>query len=317
MLYSPSHWFLKHRLKLRALSLLVATDDHSNLQRAADALGMSQPAASKMLREVEDIFNLSLFKRFPRGVEATSEGVIVIQHARNILSELNQISEDLSAVIGKSELQISVGSIKAPALSMVPRALVEFQSRFRHARVNLLVDSSPVLLSKLKNDELDIVVGRLVTDMDSDIFEYEELADSQSVNVVVGRGHPWLKRRQIKWDELLEVMWIIPPQGSMLKVQFESLFVQQKMMPPQNLVETQDLDTIRRLLGQTSMVAVLSDEVAKACDAVPLQSLSKTLAFKMQGFGLITKKGRNISKIVQEMLQILAEVGHSHYPMNS
>ena len=200
---------------------------------------------------------------------------------------------------------------------MVPRALVEFQSRFTHARVNLLVDSSPVLLSKLKNDELDIVVGRLVTDMDSDMFEYEELAESQSVNVVVGRGHPWLKRRQIKWDELLEVMWISPPQGSMLKVQFESLFVQQKMMPPQNLVETQDLDTIRRLLGQTSMVAVLSDEVAKACDAVPLQSLSKTLAFKMQGFGLITKKGRNLSKIVQEMLQILAEVGHSHYPVNS
>ena len=48
MLYSPSHWFLKHRLKLRSLVLVGAMDDHSNLQRAADALGMTQPAASKM-----------------------------------------------------------------------------------------------------------------------------------------------------------------------------------------------------------------------------------------------------------------------------
>lgn len=317
MLYSPSHWFLKHRLKLRALSLLVATDDHSNLQRAADALGMSQPAASKLLKEVEGIFDLPLFKRFPRGVVATSEGQIVIQHARTILSSLNEISEDLSDLKGKSELQVSVGSIKAPALSMVPRALVEFQSKFTHARVNLVVDSSPLLLSKLKQEELDIVVGRLPVDMDSDLFDYVELSESQLVNVVVKRGHPWLKRRMIKWEELKEIMWIIPPQGSMLKVHFESLFVQQKMLPPQNLVETQDLDTIRRLLNQTTMVAVLSDEVAKACDAVALQSLSKTLSFRMQGFGLITKKGRSLSKIVREMLRTLEMVGHSHYPSKS
>ena len=206
MLYSPSHWFLKHRLKLRSLVLVVAMDDHSNLQRAADALGMTQPAASKMLKELEELLEAPLFQRFPRGVEATPVGALVIAHARNVLNELNQIPEDLSIIKGQAETQISVGSIKAPALSMVPRALVEFQSKFTNAKVLLVVDSSPALLDKLKHGELDIVVGRLPTDTSAEFFDYEELAESQSVNVVVRKGHPWLRRKKIEWSELLDVL---------------------------------------------------------------------------------------------------------------
>jgi DNA-binding transcriptional LysR family regulator len=74
--------------------------------------------------------------------------------------------------------------------------LVEFQSKFTNAKVLLVVDSSPALLNKLKQGELDIVVGRLPTDTSAEFFDYEELAESQSVNVVVRKGHPWLRRKK-------------------------------------------------------------------------------------------------------------------------
>lgn len=314
MLYSPSHWFLKRRLKLRALCLLVALQDHAHLQRAADALGMTQPAASKMLKELEGILGVTLLERLPRGMQATAEGELVMERAREILSELNRVPAEIAALQDKAQTLVSVGSIKAPALSMVPRALVEFQTLHSQARVNLVVDSSPALLQKLRNEELDIVVGRLAPELDPGLFNYEQLAESQTVNVVVRPGHPWLRRSQIEWPQLLQAMWIIPPQGSMLKLQFEALFLQQKMMPPQNLVETLDLDTIRQLIMESSALAVLSDEVAKACHAVPLRSLSRTLSFKMQGFGLITLKHKPLSKSTEEMLRLLAQVGHAHYP---
>jgi len=315
MLYSPSHWFLKRRLKLRALSLLVAVQDHGNLQRAADALGMTQPAASKMLKELQEILGAPMVTRLHRGMQATPEGQVVTDHARNILSELNRVPTDIAALREKSEVQVSVGAIKAPALSMVPRALVEFQTRHRQARVSLLVDSSPALLEKLRREELDIAVGRLAPDLSPELFNYEELAESQTVRVVVRPGHPWLNRASIDWTLLRQATWVIPPQGSMLKLQFESIFVHQKMMPPQNLVETLDLDTIRQLLEKSSALAVLSNEVAKACKAVPLRTLSKTLSFKMQGFGLITLKNKPLSPAVAEMVQLLARIGHTHYPL--
>lgn len=313
MLYSPSHWFLRHRLKLRSLALLVAMDDHSSLQRAADALGMTQPAASKMLAELEALWKLPLFQRFPRGVEATACGAVVIRHARNVLSELNQMGDELADLRGQAESQIAVGSIKAPALSMVPRAIVAFQSQFAQASINLTVDSSPALMAKLQRDELDIVVGRMSSGVEAQRFEYEELVPGQPVQVVARRAHPWQRRQKVAWSELMQASWIIPPQGSLLRVKFDALFVQQKLLPPPKLVETQDLDTIRRLLSQTDMLAVLTDEVAQACDGKRVACLSEMLSLQMQGFGLITRRGRTLSSSVIAMKAILQTAGRSQY----
>lgn len=311
MLYSPSHWFLRHRLKMRSLALLVAMDDHSSLQRAADALGMTQPAASKMLAELEALWGLPLFQRFPRGMEATAAGALVIRHARNVLSELNQVSDELATLSGQAESQIAIGSIKAPALAMVPRAIVEFQSQFAQASINLTVDSSPALMAKLQRDELDIVVGRMSSGAQAQHFLYEELVQAQAVQVVARRAHPWQRRPQVSWTELAQASWIVPPQGSLLRVKFDALFVQQSLMPPPKLVETQDLDTLRRLLSQTDMLAVLTDEVAQACEGKRVNALSEMLPLHMQGFGLITRAGRNLSSSVLAMKGILQKVGRT------
>ena len=313
MLYSPSHWFLRHRLKLRSLALVVAMDDHSSLQRAADALGMTQPAASKMLAELEALCAMPLFQRFPRGVEATAGGALLIRHARHVLSALNQVGEELADLRGQADSQITIGSIKAPALSMVPRAIVEFQSQFAQASINLTVDSSPALMAKLQRDELDIVVGRMASGAQVQQFHYEELVQGQPVQVVARRAHPWQRRQQMSWAELTQASWIVPPQGSLLRVKFDALFVQQKLLPPSKLVETQDLDTLRHLLSQTDMLAVLTDEVAHACDGRQVTCLSEMLTMQMQGFGLITRTGRVLSSSVLAMKGILQKVGRSQY----
>lgn len=313
MLYSPSHWFLRHRLKLRALTLLVAMDDHASLQRAADTLGMTQPAASKMLAELEQMLGLTLFQRFPRGVEATPFGAGVIRRARHVLSELNLVWDEASASRADAAHQIAIGSIKAPALSMVPRAIAAFQTQFPKSRVNLMVDSSPELMLKLKRDELDIVVGRLSHDLQAQAFAYEPLVDEQPAHVVARPSHPWHQRQAVHWDELAQAQWIVPPQGSLMRLKFESLFVQQKIMLPQRLVETQDLDIIRRLINQTDMVAVLTDEVATACECVQVPCVSELLPLQMQGFGLITKQGRPLSNSVQAMKKILKTMAQAQY----
>lgn len=67
----PTDWFMKVRLKLRHLQLFIALDELRNLHRAAERLGMSQPAASKLLGELENQLGLVLFDRHPRGIAPT------------------------------------------------------------------------------------------------------------------------------------------------------------------------------------------------------------------------------------------------------
>ena len=86
-------WFLRVRLKLRHLQLFLALEEHRNLHRAAASLAISQPAASKLLGDLESQLGVTLFERHSRGVTPNWYGEIVIRHARSILSELHHAGE--------------------------------------------------------------------------------------------------------------------------------------------------------------------------------------------------------------------------------
>ena len=79
---------LLSRLKLRQLALLQAVDRHRTLGRVAAEMRLSQPAITKALREVEDIFGHVLFDRTSRGLVPTPAGDAVLEYARRWLTEL-------------------------------------------------------------------------------------------------------------------------------------------------------------------------------------------------------------------------------------
>ncbi|NNC09764.1 LysR family transcriptional regulator, partial [Corallococcus exiguus] len=68
---SNSPWYVRARLKTRQLLLLIALAEEGNIHRAAAALNMTQPAASKLLRELEAMLDVQLFERMPRGMRPT------------------------------------------------------------------------------------------------------------------------------------------------------------------------------------------------------------------------------------------------------
>ena len=112
----PHDWFMRVRLKLRHLQLFIALEDLRNLHRAAERLGMSQPAASKLLGELEGQLGLALFERHPRGITPNWYGETVIRHARGILSSLHQAGDELNALQAGSAGSVSVGTVMAPAV---------------------------------------------------------------------------------------------------------------------------------------------------------------------------------------------------------
>ena len=92
-----NHWFIRARLKTRQLLLLVALSEEGNIHRAAQVLNMTQPAASKLLKDLEDVLEVPLFERLPRGMRPTWYGETMIRHARVALASLNQAHDELTA----------------------------------------------------------------------------------------------------------------------------------------------------------------------------------------------------------------------------
>ena len=91
-----AHWFIRSRLKTRQLLLLAKRDEERNTHRASAAMAMTQPAASKLLKETEEALGASLFDRLPRGVEPTPYGEIMSRHARKMLAHLSEAKEEIN-----------------------------------------------------------------------------------------------------------------------------------------------------------------------------------------------------------------------------
>ena len=114
--------FIRSRLKARQMALLVHLDEHRSVMKAAEACGMTQPAASKLLREFEDAFDVKLFERHARGVVPTWFGEILVRRARAVLSEISLAQEEISALKGGLAGQASIGTVLSPATNLVPMA---------------------------------------------------------------------------------------------------------------------------------------------------------------------------------------------------
>ena len=113
-------WFIRARLKTRQLMLLTAICDEGNIHRAAEVLNMSQPAASKLLKDLEDMLGVTLFDRQPRGMRPNWYGETMIRHARIALSSLREAGQEVDALKTGLSGHVSLGAITGPALRSRP-----------------------------------------------------------------------------------------------------------------------------------------------------------------------------------------------------
>ena len=305
MTSNPSHWFIRARLKTRQLLLLIALEDEGNINRAAQVLSITQPAASKLLKDLEDVLGVALFDRLPRGMRATWYGETMIRHARMALMSLGQAHAEIEALKSGSFGQVSVGAITGPGLMLLPAAVALLKRERPSLRVSLQIETSDVLMERLVQGKLDMLVSRLFERHDKTAIRYEALTE-EPVCAITRPGHPLLGKPALGLHDLLAAGWIVPPAGSVLRHRFELMFQEQGLDAPANVVETTALLFITRMLQQSDMIAVIATDVARYYAQHGLVAqLPIQLACTMEAFGLITRTDRLLSPAAQVMLQAL------------
>lgn len=313
MAVSYSNWFIRARLKTRQLLLLVGLDEERNIHKTAEALGMTQPAASKLLKDLEDMLGVSLFERLPRGMRPTWYGEIMIRHARMVLSNLSQAHDEIMALKAGLTGQVSIGVIMGPGTTLIPRAIAQMKQKFPYVQINVQMDTSDVLLPRLQDGKLDILVARLFEDHDKSGLSYELLAD-EPVCLAARTGHPLTQVSGLTLRDMMSAAWLLPPSGGVLRHRFDLLFRQQGLEPPKNVVETGSQLILTSLLEQTDMIAVMPLEVVRHYESHGMLAiLPIDLDCKMDAFGIITSRDQLLSPSAEAMLRTLREVSGELY----
>ncbi len=152
---------LMNRLRMRQVALLLALDDCGTLHAAAQRLGMTQPAASKMLHELETAFGEVLFARVGRGLVLTAAGRAVLHTFRGLRNSMASLGRELSELRLGSSGKLLVGSITAAAPTYLSMAIIALKEEYPRLSIELSVDTSDRLIELLCDGRLDMVIGRM------------------------------------------------------------------------------------------------------------------------------------------------------------
>ncbi|HEX5687822.1 MAG TPA: LysR family transcriptional regulator [Ideonella sp.] len=308
-----THWSIRARLKTRQLLLLVALEEEGNINRAAQMLSMTQPAASKLLKDLEETLGVQLFDRLPRGMRATWYGETMIRHARMALASLSAAHDEIEALKAGRFGQVSVGAITAPGMTLLPAAVAQVKEEHPSLRISLQIETSDVLMERLAQGKLDMVIGRLFERHDKSDLRYEALVE-EPVSAIARPGHPLLAVPKLTLRDLVSPGWIVPAAGSVLRHRFELMFQEEGLDAPVNLVETSALLFLTKMLQQSDLLGVVASDVARYyAEHGMVALLPIQLPCKMDAFGLITRSDKLLSPAAKVMLRALKNAALAIY----
>ncbi|QNH62485.1 LysR substrate-binding domain-containing protein [Hymenobacter sediminicola] len=151
-------------MTVQQLEYLVALDTHRQFVLAAEKCHVTQPTLSMQLQKLEEELGVLLFDRNTKGVRPTAVGAKVVQQARQVLREVQQLRDVVQ--LEKNELvgELRLGIIPTLAPYLVPLFLVELVQRYPQLQVQVEELQSAQIMQRLKDNQLD--VGLLVTPLD-------------------------------------------------------------------------------------------------------------------------------------------------------
>ncbi|WP_107869642.1 LysR substrate-binding domain-containing protein [Pseudoduganella sp. UC29_71] len=309
--------FVRSHLKTRHLVLLVELGRHGSILHAAQAANLTQPAASKLLGELEHALNVQLFERLPRGVVPTWYGEVMIRRASAALAEMDAAHQEVMELLSGLSGRVALGTVLTPSAGLVTDAVKLIKSRNARLQVAITVDTSKVLAERLRAGELDLVIGRILDTALTAELHFEPLTDEPH-SVIAGAGHPLAGRADLQLADLSREGWVLPPAGSILRDRLTALFLSQGLEPPSETVETLALPVVTNLLSGSRMVAALPEELVRPyLDAGQLVVLPYDLGLRMDLYGIVTRRQHQLSPGAEAMLATLREVAATRYPARS
>ncbi|SOY70121.1 LysR family transcriptional regulator [Cupriavidus taiwanensis] len=283
---------LRKRLQMRHLRLVLALAGHGTLRGAADELALTQPAATKALQELEDIVGALLFTRHARGIAPTLFGEALIRYARVVLSDLDALRDEFAAIAVGVVGKVRIGAILAPVPDLLSGTINGLKAHYPQLHISLQVDTSDVLVQALRQDALDVVVGRIPADVLAQDLAFEPLGE-ETLSIVAGPAHPQAGKRAVRLASLAGCPWIIQPAASPMRQIIDQAFRDARVPPPEDVIETSSIMATLPLLAASERVAVVPDAIARYFAALgALAILPVALRGRLVPYGLITRKRR-------------------------
>lgn len=244
------------------MELLLAIHEHKSITSAARELGFTQPAASRALRDVEQLLRVHLFERDrAKGMSLTAAGELVLTRARALLADCRSMTMELDAYKAGTGGHLRLGVIAFVPGLLIGNLIAELTGEKYRMSVSLTEGSTTQLLEDLRMQRLDAVIGRSSTQPIPAGFTQEKLF-RQEACLVAHVHNPLLRKERFRLADLEGSVWLLPPQGTPSRMAINEAFAAARLAPPVATVEAGSAKIVHLAISANSrMLGVVPSDV--------------------------------------------------------
>lgn len=209
------------RGKFRHVQLLLKLTELGSIQRTAEAIGMTQSAATQMLAGLEQLLGVSLFERHARGVRPTASCLDVLPAARQMLLGIAETAELIVARHGTDKGVVRLLASAAATHGLLLSALPVYIATAPRVQVQLREAENDDLLLAIARGEVDLVACRR-PQVIPEGWAFHVLRED-NLCVVAHASHRLARRQRLKWGDVQAETWLLSPAGSIAREAFDAL----------------------------------------------------------------------------------------------
>ena len=294
------------RIKLRHIACFLEVARLKSVVNAAEALHISQPAASKTIQELEHLLGSALFDRTRRKLALTPFGEVFHRYAATSISALRQ---GIDAANGaQATTTVRVGALPTVSARVLPRAVRAFTADNPGIHARVVTGPNDYLLSLLRTGDTDLVIGRMADPAMMVGLSFEHLY-FERVGFIVRPGHPLLEEKHFTLDMIERYQVLMPTPGSVIRPFVERMLVGHGITLLRDDVETVSDAFGRSYVLQSDAIWIISQGVvAEDIKRGQLALLPFDTTETLGPVGFTTRADTSHSMATLELMQAVRDV---------
>jgi DNA-binding transcriptional LysR family regulator len=289
---------IKRRIKLRDLDILMTVIEAGSMGKAANRLGISQPAVSKAIVELEAALGVQLFDRGQQGVVPTPYALALRTRSVSIFNDLRQGVQDIDFIADPTRGEIRVGMTE-PITSAIVAPVIDGLSRnYPRMFFHLVAGDTATLYTDVAERNIELAICRMIGKLPDELAA--EILFHDSVAVMTSAANPLARRRNLKLADLANEPWVLFPNESFFGGVIAEIFRANGHEPPRLTVSTLSVHAQNEMLATGRFITVLPSFMLRLPGgSVPLKALPVMLPNPPMPIGLITVKNRMLTPVAQ------------------
>jgi DNA-binding transcriptional LysR family regulator len=297
-------------MDLRQLRYFIALNKYRSFVRAADAMGITQPAFSRSIQGLEQEFGCVLVDRANKDLRPTPEGQVVLQHALGLVQGAALLSHEVTRMTKLDAGEVRFGCDAVAAVNLVPLAIARFITTYPKVHTALQVDNWEKLGRSLSREEIEFFIADVRHFEADPNFQTQALTPRRTV-FFCRAGHPLLAKDSLSTNDLFGYPLAAPLMPPGIRKLLANLSGRIDFAPAVELEQFPALATIVRqsdAIGLGAEEAFVDAFLSGELVVLHWRNLPHTLGSLNNHCGVVSRAGVRLSPAAKALIETLLAV---------